>query len=114
MSFFISEAVADTGSVGAPPGGAFGQSFPLIMVFGMFAVMYFLIIRPQQKRQKELQSLLGALQKGDEVVFAGGLLGRISKLDDDYVVVEIKDGFEIKVQRASVTATLPKGTIKNI
>jgi preprotein translocase subunit YajC len=112
MSFFISEAVADTGAAAAQ-----GQQSPMFFMVSMgvmLAVMYFLMIRPQQKRQKELQALLGALAKGDEVVFAGGLLGRITKLDDDYVSVEIKDGLEIKVQRAAVIATLPKGTLKNI
>lgn len=110
MSFFINDAYADAGA-------AAGQGSPLffyLMVGGMFLFMYFMVIRPQQKRQKELQALLGALQKGDEVVFAGGLIGRIMKLDDDFVVVELATGVEVKVQRASVMATLPKGTIKNI
>lgn len=112
MSFLISDAYADTGVAAAQQGPS--PMVTLVMMAGMFAVMYFLLIRPQQKRQKELQNLLGQLQKGDEVVFAAGLLGRITKLDEDYVCVEIKDGLEIKVQRAAITATLPKGTLKKI
>lgn len=114
MNFFISQAYADTGVGAGGPGQPPGAYFPILMVLGMFAMMYFFVMRPQQKRAKELQAMISALQKGDEVVFAGGLLGRVTRLDEDYVVVEIKDGLEIKVQRASVTATLPKGTLKNI
>jgi preprotein translocase subunit YajC len=111
MSFFISPAYADA------VGGAAGQSpslLGMLLPLGLIAIMFFMVVRPQQKRAKEQQALVSALAKGDEVVFAGGLLGRITRLDDDYVVVEIKDGVEIKVQRATVTATLPKGTLKNI
>ncbi|PRZ01502.1 protein translocase subunit yajC [Jezberella montanilacus] len=82
----------------------------------MFAVVYFLMIRPQMKRQKELRNLLGALAKGDEVVCAGGVLGKISKVNDNYVTVEIAEQggsvVEVIMQKGSVTAVLPKGTIK--
>ena len=82
----------------------------------MFAVVYFLMIRPQMKRQKELRNLLGALAKGDEVVCAGGVLGKISKVNDNYVTVEIAEqggtAIEVIMQKGSVTAVLPKGTIK--
>ena len=112
MSFFISPAYADAvgGSAAGGPSGLFSMLLPL----GFIAIMYFMLIRPQQKRAKEQQELVSALAKGDEVVFAGGLLGRITRLDDDYAAVEIKEGVEIKVQRATITATLPKGTLKNI
>jgi len=110
MSFFISQAFADSGAATTPQMGWFNMLLPV----GFIAIMYFMLIRPQQKRTRETQDLISALQKGDEVVFSGGLLGRITRLDEDYVVVEIKDGLEIKIQRSAVTATLPKGTLKNI
>ncbi|MDP2226706.1 MAG: preprotein translocase subunit YajC [Moraxellaceae bacterium] len=109
MSFFIAEAYANT----APPAGpsVWGQ----VIMLGAFAlIFYFLLLRPQMKRQKEQKALIESLQKGDEIVFAGGLIGRISKLEDDFAVVELTQGVDIKIQKASVLATLPKGTLKNI
>ena len=86
---------------------------PLVL---MFVVLYFVMIRPQMKRQKELKALLAALSKGDEVVSAGGLLGRITKVNDSYVTIEVADlgdkPIEIIMQKSSVSAVLPKGTIK--
>jgi preprotein translocase subunit YajC len=82
----------------------------------MFVVLYFLMIRPQMKRQKEHKALIAALAKGDEVISAGGLLGRVSKVTDNYVTIEIAElaekPVEIVMQKASVSAVLPKGTIK--
>ena len=78
----------------------------------IFVVFYFLLIRPQQKKAKEAKAMLEALQKGDEIVTAGGVLGRISKLGDQYLTVEIASGTEIMVQRGAVAQLLPKGTIK--
>lgn len=110
MSFFIAEAYADAGAAAGQP----SMTGQLIML-GIFAlVFYFLLLRPQMKRQKEHKNLMDALQKGDEVVFAGGLLGTITKVDGEFAVVELANGVEVKVQRSSVVATLPKGTIKNI
>jgi preprotein translocase subunit YajC len=80
----------------------------------MFVVLYFIMIRPQMKRAKELKAMVDALQKGDEVVAAGGIVGRISKLSDGYLTLQIADGVDIQVQRASVQLVLPKGAIKNI
>lgn len=110
MSFFIAEAFA----ADAPAPG--GQSpFQLLFTFGLFAVVfYFMLLRPQLKRQKEHKSLMDALQKGDEVVFAGGLVGTVTKVEGDFAVIELTSNVEVKVQRASIVATLPKGTIKNI
>jgi preprotein translocase subunit YajC len=88
--------------------------FTLIMIIGMFAIMYFLMIRPQMKRAKEQKSMIDALQKGDEVITAGGLVGKITKLGDQYMTIEIAPNTEIVVQRAAVQAPLPKGTIKNL
>ncbi|WP_245845072.1 preprotein translocase subunit YajC [Noviherbaspirillum humi] len=78
----------------------------------MFVVLYFLMIRPQMKRQKEQKSMMEALAKGDEVVTAGGILGRVTKVSDAYVTLEIANGTEIVVQKVAVSTLLPKGTIK--
>ena len=86
----------------------------LVMPVVVLGIMYFLMIRPQMKRAKEHKTLLEALQKGDEVVAAGGMLGRISKINENYVTLEIADNVEIQVQRPAVQLVLPKGTIKNI
>ncbi|MES2918389.1 MAG: preprotein translocase subunit YajC [Pseudomonadota bacterium] len=110
MSLFIAEAYANTGAAPAGP-----SAWSQIIMLGIFAlVFYFLLLRPQLKRQKEHKVLMEALQKGDEVVFAGGLVGTVSKIDGDFAVIELASNVEVKVQRASVVATLPKGTIKNI
>jgi preprotein translocase subunit YajC len=97
---------------GAPAAGGGFESIILIVL--MFAVLYFLMIRPQMKRAKEHKTMIEALQKGDEVVAGGGLLGRISKISDTYVTVEVADNVEIQMQRGAVQLVLPKGTIKNI
>jgi preprotein translocase subunit YajC len=80
----------------------------------MFVLFYFLLIRPQAKRAKEHRTMVAALAKGDEVVAAAGVLGRIARLDENYVVLEVADGVEIRVQRHAVQAVLPKGTIKSV
>lgn len=82
---------------------------PLVL---MFVVLYFVMIRPQMKKQKEHRAMVDALAKGDEVVTAGGLLGRVSKMGDNFIGIEIANGVEIQVQRSAVTQVLPKGTIK--
>ena len=94
-----------------PPGGGI-ESFILIGL--MFVVLYFLMIRPQMKRAKEHKTMIDALQKGDEVVTAGGVLGRISRINENYVTIEIAERVEVQVQRPAVQLVLPKGTIKNI
>jgi preprotein translocase subunit YajC len=97
---------------GAPAAGGGMES--LILIVLMFAVLYFLMIRPQMKRAKEHKTLLEALQKGDEVITAGGLVGRISKINENYVTLEVSESVEVQVQRPAVQLVLPKGTIKNI
>lgn len=82
---------------------------PLVL---MFVVLYFVMIRPQMKKQKETQAMLSALAKGDEVVTTGGLLGKISKLGDTFVSLEVAAGTELQVQRAAIIQVLPKGTLK--
>jgi len=84
---------------------------PIIL---MFALLYFLMIRPQMKRAKEQKAMVEALQKGDEVVAAGGLIGRITKVNDQYVTLEIAPNTEVVLQRSAVQVPLPKGTIKSI
>ena len=84
---------------------------PLVL---MFVLLYFLMIRPQMKRAKEQKQMIESLQKGDEVITAGGVLGRITRLGDTYVNLEIAPETEISVQRAAVQTILPKGTLKSI
>jgi len=89
--------------------GSLSSMLPLIL---MFVVLYFVMIRPQMKRQKEHKSMIDALAKGDEVIIAGGLLGKVSKMGETYLSVEVSSGVEIQVQRSSVVQVLPKGTFK--
>src|SRR5687767_12383048 len=96
-----------------PASGAGGGMESIFLIVAMFAVLYFLMIRPQMKRAKEHKTMVDALQKGDEVVTAGGILGRISKVGEGYVSVEIANNVEIQVQRSAVQTVLPKGTLKN-
>jgi preprotein translocase subunit YajC len=96
-------------------GGAAGSEFlTLLPMIGIFVVFYFLLIRPQQKRAKEQKAMIEALQKGDEVVTAGGIVGKVTKLDDNYVTLQVASGNEIAFQRSAITALLPKGSLKAI
>ncbi len=109
---FISQAFAQTAPAAAAGGaesmlGSLGQFLPLVL---MFVVLYFIMIRPQMKKQKEHKAMIEAIAKGDEVVIAGGVLGRVAKLGESYLHVEVANGVELQVQRASVVQVLPKGT----
>jgi preprotein translocase subunit YajC len=104
---FISNAYAQ-GAEGAA--GGLMSFLPIIL---MFVVLYFLMIRPQMKRQKETRAMIAALAKGDEIVTAGGILGKVTKVNDAYVTVEIADNTEIVIQKSAVSTLLPKGSIKN-
>jgi len=86
----------------------------LLMFAGLFVFMYLLIIRPQRKRHKDHQQLVAGLAKGDEVVMTSGIIGKIVKLEGDYIEVEVNDNVNLKFQRVAVHAVLPKGTIKSI
>ena len=108
--FFISSAHADTAAAPAPQGGF---SFFIMMAVLIF-FMYFAIWRPQSRRAKEQRNLLNSLAKGDEVVTAGGILGTINKLSDNYVVLSLADNVEITIQKSSIVSALPKGTLKSI
>jgi preprotein translocase subunit YajC len=107
---FISDAFAQTAPAAAPSATSSLMSFlPLVL---MFVVLYFIMIRPQMKRQKEHKAMIDALAKGDEVVMAGGVLGKVAKMGDSYLHVEVASGVELQVQRSSVIQVLPKGTMK--
>jgi preprotein translocase subunit YajC len=110
---FISNAYAQAPIAGADAGLMANMTTfaPLIL---MFVVMYFLMIRPQQKRAKEQKQMMDALAKGDEVVTAGGVLGKVSKVNDTYVTIEVASNTEIVVQKHAITTLLPKGTLKSL
>ena len=91
-----------------------GELIQLGMIVVLFIVFYFLIIRPQRKRQKDQESMIAALQVGDEVSTNAGILGKVRKLDENYVVLKVADNVELKFQKAAILAVLPKGTIKAI
>ena len=107
---FISSAYAQA----APAAAASGTDtlFSLMPLVLMFVVLYFIMIRPQMKKQKEHKAMIEAIAKGDEVVIAGGLLGKVAKLGDNYLNVEVANGVELQVQRGAVVQVLPKGTFK--
>ena len=109
---FISNAYAQTTAAADP--GLMGNLTTFAPLLIMFVVMYFLMIRPQQKRQKEAKAMMDALAKGDEVVTAGGILGRVTKVTDTYVTLEIATNTELVVQKNAVTTLLPKGTLKSL
>ena len=108
---FISQAFAQTAPAAAP-GGAESTLLSLLPLVLMFVVLYFIMIRPQMKRQKEHRAMIDALAKGDEVVVAGGVIGRVSKLGESIVHVEVSQGVELQVQRPTIVQVLPKGTFK--
>lgn len=109
---FISNAYAQAAPAAQPGfGGTLEAIWPLIL---MFVVMYFLMIRPQQKRAKEQRAMIEALAKGDEVVTAGGILGKVTKVGDTYVTLEVANETEVVVQKNAITMPLPKGTLKSL
>lgn len=105
---FISTAYAQT-ATGGDMQSSLMSMLPLVL---MFVVLYFVMIRPQMKRQKEHRSMIEALAKGDEVATAGGLLGKVTRMGDAYLGLEIANGVEVQVQRSAVVQVLPKGSIK--
>ncbi|MFM2187995.1 MAG: preprotein translocase subunit YajC [Burkholderiaceae bacterium] len=108
---FISTAFAQTAPAAAP-GGLESSLMSLLPLVLMFVVLYFIMIRPQMKRQKEHKAMVDALAKGDEVVTAGGLYGKISRVGESNLHIEVAEGVEVMIQRGSVTQVLPKGSIK--
>ncbi|MEP1471633.1 MAG: preprotein translocase subunit YajC [Halieaceae bacterium] len=110
MSFFIADAHAQAAA--GPAQG--GEMFQIFFLVGLFVLFYFIAIRPQRKRQKEHSEMVSALNKGDEVVTTSGILGKITSLDDSYIVLNVADKVEMKFQRVHIHAVLPKGTLKSI
>jgi preprotein translocase subunit YajC len=108
LTVFISEAYAQAAPAAGASGGLMGM-LPLVL---MFVVLYFVMIRPQMKRQKETKAMLEALSKGDEVVTQGGVIGKITKLGDTFVSVEVANGVELQMQRVAIIQVLPKGSYK--
>ena len=110
MSLFIASAHAQ--AEGAAPAG--GELFQILFLVGLFVLFYFIAIRPQRKRQKEHAEMVGALSKGDEIVTSSGILGKVTSLDDNYMVINVANNVDMKFQRVHLHAVLPKGTLKSI
>ncbi|MEY4362758.1 MAG: hypothetical protein RLZZ24_110 [Pseudomonadota bacterium] len=108
----ISNAYAQTAPAAAAGGDLVSSLTGMLPLILMFVVLYFVMIRPQMKRQKEHKAMIDALAKGDEVATAGGLLGKVTKLDDHSIAMEVASGVEVQVQRHAVVQVLPKGTVK--
>lgn len=109
MSFFISDALAQAAGGGAAPGLS-----TMLLPVGIFALFYFLFIRPQSKRQKDQKAMIAALSKGAEVVTTGGILGKVVDLDENFVRLEVGDNMRIQVQRHAISSAMPKGTYKSL
>ncbi|BEI35975.1 MAG: preprotein translocase subunit YajC [Polynucleobacter sp.] len=107
----ISNAFAQSAPAAGGDAGGLMSFIPLIL---MFVVLYFIMIRPQMKRQKETKAMLEALAAGDEVITAGGILGKVTAVKDQYVTLELVPGTEVQMQKNAVTSVLPKGTIKSV
>ena len=105
------ETAAHAAEAGAPPDAGLVN---LLFLGGFVLIFYFLLWRPQSKRRKEHQALMSGLAKGDEVVTAGGIVGQINKVEDDFVKIQVADNMELRVQKSAVGATLPKGTLKSL
>lgn len=108
LEFFIASAHAQEG---APAGGGIAQ---IVMLAGFVLIFYFLLWRPQSKRAKQHKELVSNLDKGDEVVIGGGLVGKVTKVSDEFIALEVADGTVVNAQKNAVAAVLPKGTIKSI
>ena len=112
LHLFISSAFAQTAPAAAASGGMTSTLTSMLPLVLMFVVLYFLMIRPQMKRQKEHRSMIDALAKGDEIVSSGGLVGRVAGLNEQFVQLELAEGVVVQLQRSAVVQVLPKGTLK--
>lgn len=113
FSVFISSAIAQTAPAASAGGGDLMSTLTgMLPIILMFVVLWFMMIRPQMKKAKEHQAMVSALAKGDEVITGGGFLGKITKVGDQYLSVEISNGVEVQVQRGSIVTVLPKGSVK--
>ena len=108
---FISSAFAQTAPAAAE-GGLMGSLTGMLPLVLMFVVLYFIMIRPQMKRQKEHSAMIEAITTGDEIATAGGLLGKVSRMGEGFLHIEIAEGVEVQIQRSAVSQVLPKGTLK--
>ncbi len=109
---FISSAFAQSAPAAAAGGDLQSTLMSMLPLVLMFVVLYFVMIRPQMKKQKEHKSMIDALAKGDEVVTVGGMLGKVSKMGESHIGLEVSNGVEVQVQRSAVVQVLPKGSIK--
>ncbi|MGB3068236.1 MAG: preprotein translocase subunit YajC [Ottowia sp.] len=109
---FISNAFAQTAPAAAAEGGMTSSLMSMLPLLLMFAVLYFIMIRPQMRKQKEHRAMIDALAKGDEVATAGGLMGRVTAISEGSMTLQIASGVEVQMQRSAVVQVLPKGTIK--
>jgi preprotein translocase subunit YajC len=109
LSFFVSDALAQAASPAAGTSAISSLLLPVMLI----VVFYFLLIRPQQKKQKEHRAMVEALAVGTEIVTGGGVLGKVTELGEQFVTIEIAEGVNVKVQRHSISAVLPKDTIKH-
>jgi preprotein translocase subunit YajC len=109
---FISEAYAQAAPAAATSTDLFGSIGGMLPILLMFVVLYFVMIRPQMKRQKEHKAMIDALAKGDEVVVGGGMIGKVTKMGESYLHVEVAPNVEVQIQRGAVVQVLPKGTFK--
>ena len=109
---FISSAFAQTAPAAAAGGDMQSSLMSMLPLVLMFVVLYFVMIRPQMRKQKEHRTMIEALAKGDEIVTSGGLLGKVTKMGDSYLSLEVASGVEMQVQRSAVVQVLPKGSIK--
>ncbi len=108
MDFFISSAFAQAAGDAQP-----SMLQPIILLLVFFGIFYFIAIRPQMKRQKEHRAMVSAVQRGDEVVTNGGILGRVEDVSDSFITVEVAEGVKVKLQKFAIAAVLPKGTLKS-
>ena len=108
----ISTAYAQSAPAAAPANDLSSSLMSMLPLVLMFVVLYFVMIRPQMKKQKEHKAMIDALAKGDEIITAGGFLGKVSKLGDSFLSIELASGVEVQMQRSAVVQVLPKGTIK--
>ena len=109
---FISSAFAQTAPAAAAGGDMQSSLMSMLPLLLMFVVLYFVLLRPHMKKQKEHKAMIDALAKGDEIITAGGFLGKVSKLGDSFLSIELASGVEVQMQRSAVVQVLPKGTIK--
>jgi len=109
---FISSAIAQTAPAAAAGGDMQSSLMGMLPLVLMFVVLYFVMIRPQMKKAKEHKSMVESLAKGDEVATAGGILGKVTKLGDSFISIEVANGVEVQLQRSAVVQVLPKGSIK--